>query len=309
MAERVRRSSSFSSVIGVRLFQTVGFDGGFCPEALLLGDGEVGSGFGDDVDPVLVSDGEKADGPIGAKHDTTGSEGLNHGIDVGLELFLGPTIVIGLGGEAGKFAIHVGAFGEFLHVLAPGRHGFMFDAGLGEVIDDECLIGVFVDELDGVWEMALEDEDVVSQMISGKLTDAAVEICAEDVIFVGLILQDVADSAEFGIGGEFFKNSADVRIGERDPTDDAFDESVLAGQFEQPASFFHGLAGLHGDRSTNAIGEHFFVQAGWQEVTAEHLHVIVDPGVFFGIEMPEMVMGVDFKHLDSRGGPRARWCC
>ena len=80
------------------------------------------------------------------------------------------------------------------------------------MIDDEFLIGVLIDEADGLWEVALKDEDVVGELVLGEFPDAAVEVGAQDVVFVGLVLQDVADGAEFGVRGKLFENAATVGI-------------------------------------------------------------------------------------------------
>ena len=50
-----------------------------------------------------------------------GSEGVEDGIYIRTQLFFCPMIVIGFGGEAGDFAIDIGAFGKFGYLLTPGR--------------------------------------------------------------------------------------------------------------------------------------------------------------------------------------------
>ena len=77
-------------------------------------------------------------------------EGVEDDVEVGLEGGWGPGGPVGLGDHAGEFAEDVGAGGEGGEVEGPGFENFFGDAGLGDVVEDEDLVGVLVDEADGL---------------------------------------------------------------------------------------------------------------------------------------------------------------
>jgi hypothetical protein len=162
------------------------------------------------------------------------------------------------------------------------------------VVEDEGLVGVAVDEFDGGGEMALEDEDVVAQLEIAQSADAFVEVFAQDVARVELVLDEVAYGAEFGVAGEGFEASLDAgAVGEWNPTYYSADLRVLFCEAEEPGGLFQGLAGLYGDGALNAEVVHEGLQVFGQEVAADGLHLRRDPAVFGGAVFPEVMMGVD----------------
>ena len=50
------------------------------------------------------------------------------------------------------------------------------------MIEDEGLVGVVGDEVDGLGQVSLEDEDVVDEAAAEHGADAGVEVLAEDVV-------------------------------------------------------------------------------------------------------------------------------
>ncbi len=63
---------------------------------------------------------------------------------------------------------------------------------LGNVIENENLIRMAIDEFDCLWKMLSEDEQIVAQSIAFKKPDARVEIAAQHVVWIGLVVQDVS---------------------------------------------------------------------------------------------------------------------
>ena len=109
------------------------------------------------------------------------------------------------------------------------------------------MIGVLVDKADGLRKVTFEDQDVVSEIVLGEEADTVIEIGAEDVVIIRLVLQYVTDGAEFGVCGTLFENGGDIGANERHPSNDGLHEIVLGGEFEEPARFFQRLAGLDCD--------------------------------------------------------------
>lgn len=209
----------------------------------------------DGVCPILVTGTEEADGPIGAEHDFIGAKDFEGFLEVGGDGF-GIAFACGeFGEQAGEFyADEVVALGEFFHAGAPGGFdatvaGFRF----GDVVEDDGEVWLAVDELDGDGELALEDEQIVGQVVGGELGEAAVEIIAEEV-FVRLFLEDVADGFEFRKRGEAFEIGADVFIDKGNPADDGLDAVGLVGEGEEEIGLGDDLAGLDGDGSGDACG-------------------------------------------------------
>lgn len=99
---------------------------------------------------------------------------------------------VGFGDHAGELAVQVLASGQLTDVSVPRGDDLVFDARLGEVVEDEGLLGVTVDELDGSGQVTLEDQDVVPQLEIQQRVDAFVEIPAEDESRIGLVLEYVA---------------------------------------------------------------------------------------------------------------------
>ena len=83
------------------------------------------------------------------------------------------------------------------------------DFGFGDVVENEDLLRMPVDEANGFFELALEDEDVVDEAGFGEGADASVEIgIAEKARGFGL--DYVAEAYEFWLGCEFGERCFEV---------------------------------------------------------------------------------------------------
>ena len=115
---------------------------------------EFGEGVGfEEAVGLLVVGGELADGPVAAPHEAGGAECFKDEVEVGAEVGGLPCAVVGFGVEAAEFAVDVGGGGEAADLFAPGGAGAGFDGGLGDVVEDEGLLGEAGDELDGGGEL------------------------------------------------------------------------------------------------------------------------------------------------------------
>lgn len=184
--------------------EAVGLVGGVVEDLGLLVGGECGDEGEDGIDPFGVGGFKEADGPVGAEHEAGWAEGVEGGVEVGVDQFGRAAGVAHFGDDAGEFAGEVGAFGEFADAGEPGVVAAGGgDDGFGDVVEDEGLAGVAVDEGGGVGEVARVDEDVVDEAMAVELGDAVVEVIAEDEGVVGFVLDDVADAFEQRVRGQF----------------------------------------------------------------------------------------------------------
>ena len=193
---------------------------------------------------------------------------------------------------AGKLAENIGTAGEFDEVARPGLEFSGADGRFGDVIEDEDLVGMAIDEADGGGKLVVEDEDVVGEIAGAQLREAGVEVGAIHVR-VGLGLEDVANAFESGVGGEAVEEITDGGIDEGDPADDAGDPRVRGGVCEEGFGFGEGLAGLDGDDGVDIGGGDCRSEVGGKKVAADRSHGVVDPVVFGGRVMPEVMMRVD----------------
>ena len=129
---------------------------------------------------------------------------VQHRVEVGRELFGSPALPIRFGHHARKLAIDVRPLGEAPDVRAPGFEHIVFDARLGDVIQDEHLIGMAVYEGQRLRKMALVNQNVVDQADVPKRAYAPVEIVSQNIVVVGIILQNMAQSLELRTRGELF---------------------------------------------------------------------------------------------------------
>lgn len=174
--------------------------------------------------------------------------------------------------------------------------GFQFAGGdgrFGDVVEDEGLVGEFLDELNGSGELFGENENVVGEVELFQFRDAAEDVGAHVEAVVWFVLGDVADADEFGMFGEGGEVLFDVVGAEIDPADDAFDEFVLVGEFEEPAAFFDGLTGLDGDAAVELGGGEEGLEVGREEITAEAGEFVCHPRVLRGVVLPEVLVCIE----------------
>jgi hypothetical protein len=166
--------------------------------------------------------------------------------------------------------------------------------GLGEVIENERLIGKLVDEFDGGGKLARVDEEVVAEAKLAQEADAAHEIRADEEAVVRLILGNVADSHEARVAGEACEILDHAWVAQIDPADDGLDARIGVGEAEEPVALGERLTGLHGDGAIEA--ERFLERSeiGGEPVAVQR-GARRDPWVLRGIVAPEVLVGVE-KH-------------
>jgi hypothetical protein len=269
-------------------------------EGLAFGDGERCGEALDGANPVDVGSGDTTDRPVGAEHEACGSEGGERGFQVRQNLLVVPGCVVGFSDDAGEFAENIGSVGEVGEVARPRPEFSAADGRLRDVIEDEDLVGMAIDEANRCGKLVMDDEDVVGEIAGGELGEAGVEIAAIHVR-VGLGLEDVADAFERGIDGEAVEEIADGGIDERDPADHAQNPRMGGGVFEEGFGLGEGLARLDGDDGVDIGRCDLGGKVGGEKVATDRSHSIVDPVVFGGRVMPEVMMRVDAH--SGRGDP------
>lgn len=174
--------------------------------------------------------------------------------------------------------------------MDPFGEGVGLNVGLGDVVEDELLVGVAVDEADGFGELAGDDQDVVYEPGGEEGGDAAVEGgIVEEAGRLGL--DYVAETFEEGVLAEGFEGGREIFCGDGGPAYYSSDEGELGGEVEEPRGFFEGLAGLDGYGGVDAGG--CAGEVCGVEVALEDGHGFVYPVEFLGCVVPEMMVGVD----------------
>lgn len=69
-------------------------------------------------------------------------------------------------------------------------------------------------------------------------------VVAQEPAEVGLIVNDVAHTAEFGVAAALIENVTHARVGQIYPGDHAEDRCGLPGQVQQPPGFIQDGVGL-----------------------------------------------------------------
>jgi molybdopterin converting factor small subunit len=176
-----------------------------------------------------------------------------------------------------------------------GAPGFEFagcDFWLGDVVEDELLVRVPVYKADGFFELALEDEDVVDEAGFGEGADASVEIGIAEKAG-GFGLDYVAEAYEFWLGCEFGERCFEVGRCDGCPSYDSANLGTGFGEFEKPVGFLECLAGLDADGAVDLCVRQLCDEVLGEKVAAEGGHAVVDPAVFGGGVLPEMMVRVD----------------
>lgn len=90
------------------------------------------------------------------------------------------------------------------------------DARLGDVVEDQDLVGMAVDEADGLRKMFFENEDVVAKARGKKGAHAGVEVVAGDKVVVWLRLNDMPKGDELLLGSERGEDAGRLWVSQRD---------------------------------------------------------------------------------------------
>jgi hypothetical protein len=116
---------------------------------------------------------------------------------------------------------------------------------LGNVVEDEDLLGMLVHEPNRLRQVTFEDQDVVTKVQPGQVRDATIEIIAKHVVVVGFGLKDMTDAAEQRICRYVGETIFDVVGDEREPTHSTHDERMFRRQFQEPLCLGFGLPRLY----------------------------------------------------------------
>lgn len=71
------------------------------------------------------------------------------------------------------------------------------------------------------------------------------DIVAQEPAEVGLVVDDVAHTAKFGVAAAVIENVTHARVGQIYPGDHAADRGGLPGQVQQPPGFIQDGVGLN----------------------------------------------------------------
>ena len=123
--------------------------------------------------------------------------------------------------------------------------------------------------------------------------DAAVEIVAEHVGIVGLVVKDVPDGFQLGVLREPLQILAGIGIGQRNPSDHAADKGVPPGEVQQPFRLFRHLPSLYGYGPVHAGLSHDLLELRHQEIPAERRHLAGHPDVVPVVVLPEVMVRVN----------------
>ena len=152
---------------------------------------------------------------------------------------------------------------------------------------------MLIHKVDGVLQVALEDQDLVDQPAVGHGANAGVEVLAQDVVRVALVLDDVAQALEFPASVKLLHHAGEVLTGDGRPADDAANRVACVGQVEQPARLVHRLPRLHGDGAVDARRRHRSLQIGGKKIAAQRGHLLVDPAILLGRVAPKVLVRIN----------------
>ncbi len=79
------------------------------------------------------------------------------------------------------------------------------DFWLGEVIEDEGLLGEFFHQLSRYFEVFGKEQEIVGQVEVEQLRDAAAKLRKQQEVVIGFVVDYMADADEFGVLGESFQ--------------------------------------------------------------------------------------------------------
>src|SRR6187402_911569 len=147
------------------------------------------------VEPARVGAGEFHDRPVAAKHETVRAEGGQYVVHVRPEVVDGPSGVIGLGDEAGEFAVYVGSGGQCRDMPAPWLEQAGLDVGLAKVVEDEAGAGAGGDESLYGGQLVMPAAQVEAQARGAEGAHTSDELRPHAEIRVDFALDQVADAA------------------------------------------------------------------------------------------------------------------
>src|SRR5712664_3764106 len=94
-----------------------------------------------DVDPLAISGGKRANGPVTPEHHAIPAETFDGVIDVRTQIFRGPVVRIRIGDQPRNLAEDIREFCDFAEVRTPGVEDFLLHLWYAAVVQDEGHIG------------------------------------------------------------------------------------------------------------------------------------------------------------------------
>ena len=237
-------------------------------------------------------------GPIAAIHNAVEAEALDDVIDIGLELLSRPTVVIGLGDQAGDLAPDVGELGQGLDLSAPWIQQAGLDIRLPDMIEDELHIRALGHHFDGVGHLWVMDANVEVQSIFWQQLYAGDKVRAQAELDIGLELNDAADALDARIGGQLLQRwtdrSAELK---RRPGHNALQPAVLLSQALDPIGFFLELRKIH----FGLQEDHFLYSDGsagaviiFQQVGLVEQGDTIQPGIAQTLRIPNVEVRINY---------------
>ena len=109
---------------------------------------------------------------------------------------------LGLGHHGRKLAGNVGQFRQLVQILLPGCEQLLGDFWLGEVIEDEGLLGELLYQLYRDFKVPGKEQQVIGEVEFLQLRDATAEVRPQHEIVVGFVVDYVAHANELGMRGK-----------------------------------------------------------------------------------------------------------
>ena len=187
----------------------------------------------------------------------------------------------------------------YANTLLPIPNDVVLDKRLRNVVDHERLVGEHLHKLLRHCEVLRVDEDVVGEIVLLQKTDSTQKVLAKEEGVVRFILnlscyyntEAVRCDGHPSAGGSVRRTQATVRV--RDdvyalvdilrtkihPSDNALDYvRILFRQIQKELCFFFRLASLYRHSPIHPVATDATFQLRRKEVSAQRLHVLVQPG-------------------------------
>src|SRR4051812_38913977 len=90
----------------------------------------------------------------------------------------------------------------------------LLDPRLRDVVHDKNLIGMTVYKLGGLGEMSIKNQNVIREFEILEQGNSVVEIVSQHVIVIGLVVQHMPYTLQFGLRGKYFQVRSYTRLGQ-----------------------------------------------------------------------------------------------
>src|SRR6185312_2349720 len=192
-----------------------------------------------------------------------------------------------------QLAVHVVPFCKHLNAIFPWGKGPFADARLGNMIQNEYLIGMAVNKLDSLRQVTLEYQNVVGKAARMKLVHPPIEVFSKHVKIVRFVMQNMAYTFKSRVLRESIQRLLDARIDERHPSNDTANKRTFGGQLKKPLRFRERLPRLYCDTALNVWLLKCRTELRNEEIAPEGLHCSRHPDIIEVIIFPEVMMSID----------------